>query len=244
MRLLRAVPSAWLLVFLVVPAALLAARGLSAEGLALLSDGSAWALLGRSFAVAAAATLLCALAGVPVAWFIAGCPPRVRTVLLLLVLVPFWTNFLVRTYALIAVFRTAGILYTPAAVLLGLVQSFLPFMILPVYASVEKLPPRVVEAARDLGAGPVRAFLQVALPLTMPGIGAGCLLVFLPVAGIFALPEFLGGARMPLVGNQINVLFKQDPASPAGSALTLVLMGLTLLLTAAYHRARRSDGLS
>lgn len=237
-------PSAWLLVFLVLPTALLAARGLSPAGARLFAEGSTWTLLGRSFGVAALSTLLCLLAAYPVAWFIAGCSPRWRNVLLLLVVLPFWTNLLVRTYALMVVLRPLGILYTPGAVILGLVHSFLPFMVLPLYASIEKVPKRLLEAAQDLGAPPHLVFWKIALPLTLPGIGAGCLLVFIPILGIFALPEFLGGASLPLAGSQISVLFKQDPGSPGGSALTLVLMALTLLLTGAYYRLRKTEGLA
>lgn len=237
-------PSAWLLVFLVLPTALLAARGLSPAGARLLSEGSTWMLLGRSFAVAAVSTLLCLLAAYPVAWFIANSSPRWRNVLLLLVVLPFWSNLLVRTYALMVVLRPLGLLYTPGAVILGLVHSFLPFMVLPLYASIEKLPKRLLEAAQDLGASPGQVFWKVALPLTLPGVGAGCLLVFIPILGIFALPEFLGGARLPLVGSQISVLFKQDAGSPGGSALTLILMALTLVLTGAYYRVRKTEGLA
>ncbi len=237
-------PSAWLLVFLVLPTALLAARGLSPAGARLLGEGSTWLLLGRSFAVAAVSTLLCLLAAYPVAWFIANAPPRWRNLLLLLVVLPFWSNLLVRTYALMVVLRPLGLLYTPGAVILGLVHSFLPFMVLPLYASIEKLPKRLLEAAQDLGASPAQVFRKVALPLTLPGVGAGCLLVFIPILGIFALPEFLGGASLPLAGGQISVLFKQDPGSPGGSALTLVLMALTLVLTSAYYRLRKTEGLA
>jgi spermidine/putrescine transport system permease protein len=241
---LAALPAAWLLAFLAVPTALLAARGLSADGLRLLSDGSAWTLLGRSFGVAALATLLCLAAAYPVAWFIATSPPGRRAALLLLVVLPFWTNQLVRTYSLMVVLRPLGLLHTPAAVVIGLVHSFLPFMVLPLATAIERIPPRLLEAAADLGATPAQVFRRVAFPLSMPGVGAGCLLVFLPAVGIFALPEFLGGARLPLVGNQVNLLFKQDPASPPGSALTLVLMALTAALTALYFRARKTEGLA
>lgn len=240
---LLAPPVLWLAVFLIFPTALLAAAGLSPEGLRILARPATWELLGRSLGLAALATALCLVLAYPAAYFIAGCSPRKRNVLLFLVALPFWTNLLVRVYALKTVLPEA-FLNTPGAVLFGLVHSFLPFMILPLYGSIEKLPRRLLEASQDLGASPWQTFWRVTVPLTLPGIGAGCILVFIPAAGIFALPELLGGASTPLVGNQIELFFKKNPNSPAGSALTLVLLALTGLLTWAYVRIRRSEGLA
>jgi spermidine/putrescine transport system permease protein len=140
--------------------------------------------------------------------------------------------------------RTQDLLYTTGAVVFGLVQSFVPFMILPLVTSLEKIPPRLLEASQDLGASPWGSFWRVTVPLSAPGIAAGCMLVFIPVMGIFALPEFLGGAKVSLVGMQINLLFKQDSRSAAGSALTLVLMLFTAGLTALYARYKKSEGLA
>ena len=237
-------PVLWLLLFLVLPTAVLASAAFSAEGLATLGKASTWLLLGRSMGYATLSTLLCLLVSYPAAVFIAGCPTRWKGLLLFLVVLPFWTNLLVRTYALMYLLRQLDVLYTTPAVVFGLVQSFVPFMILPLVTSIEKVPPRLLEAARDLGATPAAAFRRVTLPLTAPGIAAGCMLVFIPVMGIFALPEFLGGARVSLVGMQINLLFKQDSRSAAGSALTLILMLFTAGLTALYARYKKSEGLA
>lgn len=236
-------PTAWLVVFLVLPTAALATSAFSTRGLSALLEPVTWLLVWRSFRIAAAATVLCLLVAYPVAYYIAGCSPRWRNVLLFLIVLPFWTNLLVRIYALMYVLRPMGILFTEGAVLLGLVHSFLPFMVLPLYGSIEKLPTKLLEAAQDLGASPLRAFWKVTVPLTMPGIAAGCILVFIPVFGIFALPEFLGGAAVAMIGNQINLYFMRTDNPDAGSALTLVLMVLTVALTWIYHRLRRSEGL-
>jgi spermidine/putrescine transport system permease protein len=235
-------PTAWLVVFLVIPTAALAMSAFSARGVSALLEPVTWLLFWRSFRVALAATAICLVVSYPVAYFIAGCPPKRRSLLLFLVVLPFWTNLLVRTYALMYVLRPLNILYTEGAVLFGLVHSFLPFMVLPLYGSIEKLPVRLLEASQDLGASPLKTFWKVTVPLTMPGIAAGCILVFIPVLGIFALTEFLGGAAVPLVGSQINLYFKADNRD-AGSALTLVLMVLTVALTWVYHRLRKSEGL-
>lgn len=237
-------PTAWLLLFLVLPTAILAAGAFSPDGLRTLGEAATWALLGRSFGYALATTLLCLAVSYPTAYFIAGCGPKARALLLFLVVLPFWTNLLVRTYALMYLLRTQDLLYTTGAVVFGLVQSFVPFMILPLVTSLEKIPPRLLEASQDLGASPWGSFWRVTVPLSAPGIAAGCMLVFIPVMGIFALPEFLGGAKVSLVGMQINLLFKQDSRSAAGSALTLVLMLFTAGLTALYARYKKSEGLA
>ena len=148
-----------------------------------------------------------------------------------------------RTYALMFLLRPADLLYTEGAVVFGLVHSYLPFMVLPLYASLEKLPRRLLEASQDLGASPFRTFWSVTVPLTLPGIAAGCILVFIPVLGAFATPELMGGAHVRMVGSQINLYFVQARNAAAGSALTLVLMVLTIGLTWAYHRVRKTEGL-
>lgn len=235
-------PVSWLVVFLVIPSAVLAANAFSADGLRALGDATTWWLFWRSFRIAAVSTALCLAVSYPVAYFIAGCAPRRRNLLLFLVVLPFWTNLLVRTYALKFCLEPLGIADSEGAVILALVQSFLPFMILPLYASIEKLPPRLLEAAQDLGASPARAFWTVTVPLTMPGIAAGCIFVFIPVLGIFALPEFID-ERTHMIGSQINLYFTKNRNPGAGSALTLVLMVLTAALTGIYARFRKSEGL-
>jgi spermidine/putrescine transport system permease protein len=236
-------PAGWLVLFLVVPSAMLALSAFSQEGLRALGEATTWILFWRSFRIAALSTALCLVLSYPVAWFIAGCSPKWRNLLLFLVVLPFWTNLLVRTYALMVVLRPLGLLHTETAVVLGLIHNFLPFMVLPLYGSIEKLPRGLLEAAQDLGASPARTFWKVAVPLTMPGIAAGCILVFIPTLGIFALPEFLGGARAPMLGGQINLYFTRTHNPEAGSALTLVLLILTIGLTGLYHRLRKTEGL-
>jgi spermidine/putrescine transport system permease protein len=236
-------PLLWLSLFVLVPAGAVALAACSPEGLAYLGRPQTWELLGRSGLYAALTTALCLGLGYPAAVFIAGCGARARNLLLFLVIVPFWTNLLVRTYALLTMLWWAGAHHTPAAVLVGLVHSFLPFMILPLVVSLEKVPARLVEAARDLGATPWGAFWRVTVPLTAPGIAAGCLLVFVPALGIFALPEYLGGASVVLAGMHVNLLFSQDPRSPQGAALTFVLMALAAAGILVHARLRKSEGL-
>ncbi|HEX2101062.1 MAG TPA: ABC transporter permease, partial [Candidatus Synoicihabitans sp.] len=191
-------------------------------------------IFGRSIGLAAITTALCLAIGYPVAWFIARQRDVIRNRLLLLVMIPFWTSFLIRTYAWIAILKNEGllnallqymnviaapldILYTPAAVVIGLVYAYLPFMILPVYGSAEKLDNALVEAAYDLGAGPVRAFSSVIIPLTWPGIAAGILLIFVPAIGMFAVTDLMGGARVPMIGNVIQNQFGRARNAPFGA---------------------------
>ncbi len=235
-------PAGWLLVFLLLPTVVVTLSALTGEGLRVLAAGSTWLLVWRSLWISVAATLLCLLLGYPAAWFIASCGPRARNLLLFLVVLPFWTNLLVRTYALLYLLRPLEWHHTTGAVLLGITHSFLPFMVLPLYGSVERVPRHLLEAARDLGATRTQAFLRVALPLTAPGVAAGCLLVFIPALGSFAIPELLGGASVRMIGSQIDHYFRnRDPA--AGAALTLLLVGFTVVLTILYQRLRRGGGL-
>lgn len=196
------------------------------------------------------ATLICLLIGYPFAYAIASLNPKWRPVLLFLVIVPFWTNSLIRTYAikillgkkglLNAVLIATGItdngitwLYSNGAVIFGLVYILLPFMVLPLYSAIEKLDGRYLEAAADLGAGKIRTFIHVVLPLTMPGIVAGCLLVFLPAMGMFYVSDMLGGGKDMLVGNIIKrqILLVQDwPFGSAASVVITLFMGLLLAL--------------
>jgi ABC-type spermidine/putrescine transport system permease subunit I len=235
-------PTAWLVVFLVIPTAVLAVSAFSEDGLKALCEPVTWLLFGRSFRIAVISTALCLLVSYPVAYFIAGCGTRWRGLLLFLIVLPFWTNLLVRTYALKFCLEPLGWSNSESAVIFALVQSFLPFMILPLYSSIEKLPPRLLEAAQDLGASPARTFWSVTLPLTLPGIAAGCILVFIPVLGVFALPEFIN-ERTPMIGSQINLYFMKNRNPGAGSALTLILMVLTITLTGLYSRFKKSEGL-
>ncbi len=177
-----------------------------------------------SVRLAALSTLVCLAIGYPFAYRIAKSKAKWRPWLLLLVIIPFWTNSLIRTYALILIIGAQGLLnkvllavgiintplemmYTDFAVFIGLTYTLLPFMVLPLYASIEKLDSRLVDAAKDLGAGSLRAFWHITLPLTLPGIVAGCILVFLPSLGCFYVPEILGGAKNLLLGTFIKNQF-------------------------------------
>jgi spermidine/putrescine transport system permease protein len=198
-------------------------------------------------------TVVCLLIGYPLAFFIARRKNQwVRTLALFLVILPFWTNFLVRTYALQTILGREGIinsallrigftdslqlLNTPEAVLLGLVYGFLPFMVLPIYASVERFNFRYVEAANDLGANDLRTFIRVVFPLTLPGVIAGCILVFIPTIGAFVTPDLLGGTRGIMIGNLINDQFKGSGNQPLGSALSIVIMAMVMVALLIYVR--------
>ncbi len=210
----------------------------------------------RSVAYAGLTTVICLVMGYPVAWFIGRAPESRRNFLLMLVMIPFWTSFLVRTYAWITILSTEGLLnsflqytklisepfdmlYTPGAVIVGLVYSYLPFLILPVYGSVEKLDNALVEAAFDLGAGPIRTFQRVILPLTRPGIMAGILLVFIPAIGMFAISELMGGNSQPTIGEVIQDQFLQARDWPFGAALGMTIV--VLFAVAFSFTARQRD---
>ena len=200
-------------------------------------------IFARSLWYATLTTGLCLVIGYPVAYFIGRSPPRRRSLLLLAVMVPFWISFLLRTYAWISLLKAEGplsallqwshllagqleILYTPAAVIIGLVYTYLPFMILPIFTSAEKLDNSMIEAALDLGASPVRVFTQVIIPLTKPGIFAGVLLVFVPSIGMFAVTDLMGGAKVSMIGNVIQNQFGQARDWPFGAALGITFLAL------------------
>lgn len=212
----------------------------------------------RSLWASILTTAICLLLGYPLALFVVRQPPRRRTVLLFLILIPFWTNFLVRIYAWQIILANNGLintalaslglpelvlLNTEGATLLGLVYGELPFMVLPLYASIARFDFTLLEAAADLGASRVRAFLRVMLPLTMPGIGAGCVLVFIPTLGQFVVSELLGGAKVDYLGNLIQRLFLRSnpPNWPLGSAMAIVMMLALLALIMLYFRATKED---
>lgn len=211
-------------------------------------------VLGHSLLMAGIATFLCLLVGYPFAFIIASMPARVRPLLLFLVIIPFWTNSLIRTYALKIVLGTKGLLntallsmglieqplrimFSEVAVIIGLVYILLPFMVLPLYSAIDKLDGRLLEAAQDLGAGAMARFFRIILPLTLPGIVAGCLLVFLPALGMFYISDLLGGAKNLLIGNIIKTQFLTIRDWPFGAAtsvtLTLLMAGMMYL----YYRA-------
>lgn len=184
----------------------------------------------RSFLVAAATTLICLILAYPLALTIAHSPKRHRDLLVLLVILPFASNFLIRIYAWIILLGPANLLYTPFAVIAGMVYVHLPFMILPLYTNLEKHDPTLLEAAQDLGAGSWARFWRVTFPLSLPGIWSGTALVFIPVLGMFAIPELLGGTGDILIGNLIKEQFLDNRDWPLGSTLSLLLTVAVLML--------------
>ena len=200
-------------------------------------------VLWRSLWMAAFSTLLCVLMGYPLAFFIARQGERRKNLLLLLLIIPFWTNFLIRVYAWIIILRPFDLVPSPLATFLGMVYAFLPFFVLPVYSSVEKVDWKLLEAAQDLGARPRRAFLAGVFPQTLPGLIAGILLTFIPAMGMFVVSDLLGGAKTALIGNLIQNQFGQAGDWPYGSALSFLLMGLVLLGLWGYARAAGQKGL-
>jgi len=193
----------------------------------------------RSFLIASATTLLCLLLAYPLALTIARSSARQRDLLVLLVILPFASNFLIRIYAWIILLGPANLLYTPFAVIAGMVYVHLPFMILPLYTNLEKHDPALLEAAQDLGAGAWTRFWRVTFPLSLPGIWAGTALVFIPVLGMFAIPELLGGTGDILIGNLIKEQFLDNRDWPLGSTLSLLLTGAVLALAGLSLRAGR-----
>jgi spermidine/putrescine transport system permease protein len=210
------------------------------ENYALLFDPLYAAILVRSVVLAAAATLICLVAGFPLALFIANAGSR-KNLYLQLVILPFWTSFLVRTYAWQFLLRDTGLintvlmgagiireplplLYNHGAVLVGLVYGYLPFMVLPLYAALERMDRSLVEAAADLGARPAAVIWRVVVPLAGPGILAGSVLVFIPCLGAFLTPDLLGGGKTIMAGNLIQNQFTTARDWPFGSAAALALM--------------------
>ncbi|MDP2132308.1 MAG: ABC transporter permease [Sulfuritalea sp.] len=187
-------------------------------------------IFARSFLVAALTTLICIVLAYPLAWLIARSPKQRRDLLVLLVILPFASNFLVRIYAWIMILGPANLLYTPFAVIVGMVYAHLPFMVLPLYINLEKHDPALLEAAQDLGAGTWTRFWRVTFPLSLPGIFSGSALVFIPVLGMFAVPELLGGTGDILIGNLIKEQFLENRDWPLGSALSIMLTACVLLL--------------
>jgi spermidine/putrescine transport system permease protein len=193
-------------------------------------------ILTRSVGLAFATTIAVIVLGYPLAYFVARAPVKRRSTLLFLILIPLWTNFVIRVYAWIRILRAFDMLYTPEAVLVGMVYEFLPFMILPMYTSLEKIDPSLYEAAADLGAGALRTFFRVTLPLSLPGVVAGTILVFVPVMGTFVVSDILGGKQFVLVGNLIQRQFLDARDPTFGSASSIILMIMTLIVMIIYTR--------
>jgi len=205
----------------------------------------------RSFGYALLTTVICLAVSYPFAYYLATRALRVRNVLLVLVMIPFWSNFLVRTYAWRLLLSSSGplsqltelvgigqtrLLFTPAAVVIGLVYGYMPFMILPLYAAIERIDLGLVEAARDLYASGTRAFWRIVWPLSRPGVIAGSILVFIPSLGAYVTPEILGGSKTTMLGSYIVRQFLSARDWPFGSALSFVVMAVMLAATMLYFR--------
>ena len=225
---------------------------LTVANYAQLADPQYLRVLLNSLWLAALTTLLCIVVGYPFGYFMARLKPRTRAVVMLLVIVPFWTNELIRIYGWRILLIANGplntllmqlglinaplrLLYTDGAVLLGMVYSLIPFMILPTYGAVEKLDFSIVEAARDLGASPWRAFVTITVPLTVPGLLAGCVLVFIPSMGLFFLSDILGGSKSMLVGSLIQKIITARNL-PLAAALSVLLLAVTGAVLAVYRK--------
>lgn len=285
----------WLVVFFAIPLLLVLAMSFGERG---TYGGVVWNLniqnfirflnpqdplylkiFGRTLYIAAMATLVSFLIGYPLAFWIASQPAKKRNTLLLMLMIPFWTNFLVRTYAWILILRDQGLVNsiwtgalhtwvislastipwlpldgltqltanplplfgTDFAIIIGLVYGWLPDMVLPCYAVVEKLDHSLVEAAQDLYANRVKAFLKVIFPLTLPGVVAGSILVFIPSLGAYVTPDLLGGAKTIMIGNVIYSQFMSARDYPFGAAISFVLMAIMLIGTLIYFRSLASE---
>lgn len=217
-----------------------------------------WSVFVSSIKLAVQCTALTFLVGYPFAYAMAKSSPKRRTLLMLLVIIPFWTSALMRTYGWMILLRANGpintllrewgiiekplkLLYTPGAVLLGMVYTLLPFMILPCYNAVDRMDWRIVEAARDLGAPPWRAFFTVTLPLTTPGIVSGCVLVFIPTMGLYFISDLMGGGKTALLGWLIQDQMLKARNPPFGAALSVALIGITVIVMAIQRRLGGRD---
>ena len=224
-----------------------------------LADPLYWNIYGRSLLLAGATAVVSLLAGFPLAYVIARSSKKVQTILLLLVMIPFWTNFLVRTYAWIFLLRTEGLLnsllihlglidvpfdllYNNSAVFIGLVYGYMPFMILPLYVAIERISPSLEEAALDLYANSWSVFWHVIMPLAKPGIVVGFVLVFIPSVGAFITPHLLGGGQSMMLGTLIQHEFLVVRDWPFGSAISFLLMSLVLLVGIPLFRGKKIFG--
>jgi spermidine/putrescine transport system permease protein len=266
LRFLLAPATTWLLVFFMTPLLIMLVISFLKRGTyggivpefnlanyAQLLNQDYFIIFQRTMVLAVATTVLCLVIAYPMAYWIARQPPRLRTLLVMLVIIPFWTNFLVRTYAWMILLRNEGVintllmglgiinepltlLFTEFAVIVGLVYGELPFMVLPLYANLEKFDYSLMEAAHDAGANNFWAFVRVMLPLTLPGIVAGCILVFIPSIGAFVTPDILGGSKSIMIGNLIDRQFKAARDWPFASTISITLMVMVSLAVALYFR--------
>ena len=261
----------WLMLFLVIPLALVVGISFltrsgyggvemvfSLEAYKQLFSSEYARIFGVSFRLSLETTVICLLIGYPFAYVIANSPKKVKPFLVLLLMLPFWINSMIRIYGWNTLLRSSGIinqvllnlgiikiplemLYTDGAVLLGMVYDLLPFTVLPIYTSIEKLDPSLLEAASDLGAGRAHRFVRVILPLTMPGIFAGSIQTFIPSLGLFYISDMMGGAKTMYIGNLIKNQFMSARNWPMGAALAIVLILVTLVIMKLYTRVGSLD---
>ncbi|HDR6954123.1 MULTISPECIES: spermidine/putrescine ABC transporter permease PotB [Bacillus cereus group] len=267
---LLALPTvAWLLVFFLIPLVFVLGfafmqRGaygtvemqFTLENISRVFDPLYLGTLWETVKIAVITTVICLLIGYPFAYTITIVDRKYRSILLLLATIPFWINFLVRSYAWIVILRSQGLvntlllklgiiseplnlLYNTPSVILGMVYSLLPFMILPVYAAIEQLDKRKLEAAYDLGATPIKAFWNITVPMTMSGIATGSILVFVSSIGMFVVSDVMGGSKVALIGNVIQNQFLGARDWPFGSALSIIVVLFSVLLIYLYYRATK-----
>ncbi|HFR4147268.1 ABC transporter permease [Bacillus thuringiensis] len=267
---LLALPTvAWLLIFFLIPLVFVLGfafmqRGaygtvemqFTLENISRVFDPLYLGTLWETVKIAVITTVICLLIGYPFAYTITIVDRKYRSILLLLATIPFWINFLVRSYAWIVILRSQGLvntlllklgiiseplnlLYNTPSVILGMVYSLLPFMILPVYAAIEQLDKRKLEAAYDLGATPIKAFWNITVPMTMSGIATGSILVFVSSIGMFVVSDVMGGSKVALIGNVIQNQFLGARDWPFGSALSIMVVLFSVLLIYLYYRATK-----
>jgi ABC-type spermidine/putrescine transport system permease subunit I len=271
-RAILAVPTiGWVALFFAVPLVLVLVYSFATVSLVTFSTTFGWTwsnyrqifdhlyldTLIRSVLLSVSATAGCLLLGFPLAYFISRQPLRRQRLLLVLVIVPFWTSFIVRTYAMENLLGAGGpvdhlarllgaahglvLLYTPAAIGIGILYSYLPLMVLPIYVSLERIDAALLDAAGDLGARPRRAFWRVTVPLAAPGILVGCLIVGIPALGEYVIPEVLGGGKTLMLGNVISEQFLSVGNTPFGSAIAVVLMAVMAVALLGLRRARKLE---
>ena len=282
-RLVIAIPYVWLLIFFLVPFFIVFKISLSETAIAMppytpVFDAPAeWFARARelsidsylwlfqdalyvnayisSMVIAAVSTVLTLLIGYPLAYGMARAPLSLRPVLLMLVILPFWTSFLIRVYAWIGILKPEGllnqflmalgliddpliILNTHTAIFIGIVYSYLPFMVLPLYASLERMDHSLVEAAQDLGCTPIMAFWKITFPLSIPGVVAGCFLVFIPAVGEFVIPDLLGGSQTLMIGKTLWTEFFNNRDWPVASAVAIILLLLLVIPIVIFQQAQ------
>ena len=254
----------WSVIFVLVPLALIfyfsvtnADGGYTLDNFKrFLTDEIYISVLLRSFVLSLISTIICLLIGYPAAYIISKMKERTQNTVMLLLVLPMWMNFLLRTYAMLAILEPNGplnslmailhlpkidILYTQSAIVLGMVYNYLPFMIMPIHSVMVKLDKQVLEAAGDLGANPVQSFIKVVFPLTMSGVVSGITMTFLPAITTFAISKLLGGDMLQLVGDVIEQQFKTDHNWNFGSAISIIIIVIIMLFMKALSRYEKEN---